>query len=429
MLQPLSPRSLLKVAIITISVAQVLLLVYYLATAVNRGFRGTNTLVDVVQSTETQQGLDGSPGEVNIRPDSSEFEHKAIPNEGKFFIAFSYWEQFSMATSNLLSLTALAARSGRQVVVPFVNGSKFFGNMQTGTLERYYNISEVNRFLRTRGLATLVRWEKFQDTCKQNLDILLTFLTTKKRKNGQDFYPCDVQEGIFQGFKVGKTFCFDNDFGSLEILEQEVIKGLPCVGIKEWRGHGPPVRANFFLPSARGKKELHHCFNPKLEQIAKDFITNNLGPDFISMHMRLEQLVYGHGKNFTIAKKCLSEMAERVKETNPQRVFMAGDFSSHGSFSIRMVAARKHGAVSFYKDYLGSLNPITFQPSLYNLTDRGSVAIVEMIILSSGKKLFMTGAGSFGNWIRIQFQDKNRDAKINMYHNCRVRIPKSKRKF
>ena len=398
------------IAIITISVGQVLLLVYYLA-AINIPFRGTKAFLDVVEGTAIQQGLDGSLGEVNIHPDSS--EHKAIPNEGKFFIAFSFYEQFSMATSNLLSLTALAARTGRQVVVPFVNGSKFFGNMQTGTLERYYNISEFNRFLRTRGLATLVRWEKFQDTCKQNLDILLRFLTSNKRKNGQQMYPCDVQEDIFQGFKVGKTVCFDNDFKSLEILEQEVIKGLPCVGIKEWRGHGDPVRTNFPLPSALGKKELHHCFNAKLVEIAQDFITNNLGSDFTSMHIRLETLV--DGKNFSRAKMCMSEMAKRVKETNPERVFMAGDFFSSGSFSRRMVVARKHGAAFLYKDYLSNLNPITFQPSLYNLTDRGSVAIVEMIILSSGKKLFMIGTSSFGNWIRIQFEETHLDGKLNIY--------------
>ena len=45
----------------------------------------------------------------------------------KFYIAFGYWEQLSMATKNLIALTALASYSGHQVVVPFVNDSKFFG--------------------------------------------------------------------------------------------------------------------------------------------------------------------------------------------------------------------------------------------------------------------------------------------------------------
>ena len=45
----------------------------------------------------------------------------------KFYIAFRYCERLSMATNNLIALTALASYSGLQVVVPFVNDSQFFG--------------------------------------------------------------------------------------------------------------------------------------------------------------------------------------------------------------------------------------------------------------------------------------------------------------
>ena len=49
---------------------------------------------------------------------------------GKIIIAFSYWEQLSMATNNLLHLAAFAAHGGRQVVVPFVKDAKFRGTAQ-----------------------------------------------------------------------------------------------------------------------------------------------------------------------------------------------------------------------------------------------------------------------------------------------------------
>ena len=42
----------------------------------------------------------------------------------KFYIAFRYCERLSMATNNLIALTALASYSGLQVVVPFVNDSQ-----------------------------------------------------------------------------------------------------------------------------------------------------------------------------------------------------------------------------------------------------------------------------------------------------------------
>ena len=87
----------------------------------------------------------------------------------KFYIAFRYFEQLSMATNNLIALTALASYSGHQVVVPFVNNSKFFGykmsSDDTQTLALYYNLSAFNNKLRSHGYSTLVSWERFQNVC------------------------------------------------------------------------------------------------------------------------------------------------------------------------------------------------------------------------------------------------------------------------
>ena len=65
----------------------------------------------------------------------------------KFYIAFRFWDRLSMATNNLIALTALANYIGHQVVVPFVNDSQFFGykmsSDDTQTLALYYNLSAV----------------------------------------------------------------------------------------------------------------------------------------------------------------------------------------------------------------------------------------------------------------------------------------------
>ena len=53
-----------------------------------------------------------------------------------------------MATNNFLDLTALAAYGERQVVLPFVKNSFFFGEpTKEGfeTLALYYNVSALNR--------------------------------------------------------------------------------------------------------------------------------------------------------------------------------------------------------------------------------------------------------------------------------------------
>ena len=47
---------------------------------------------------------------------------------------------------------------------------------------------------------------------------------------------------------------------------------------------------------------------------------------------------------------------------------------------------------------IAPLKPISFQPSTYNLTDHGAMAIIEMNILASGKRLFVVGGSSFQGW-------------------------------
>ena len=101
----------------------------------------------------------------------------------KIFIAFDYWEQLTAATNNLLDLTALAAYGGRQVVVPFVRNSLFYGSLtkkRFETLALYYNVTALNHTLRSRAHGTLISWKGFQDVCKGKLDMLVYFDYTKK---------------------------------------------------------------------------------------------------------------------------------------------------------------------------------------------------------------------------------------------------------
>ena len=114
-------------------------------------------------------------GDGTIR--NSRTEHTNMITHGKFYFVFSYAEQLSMATRNLLALAALGTYSGHQVVVPFVKNSRFFGSSKmssdTQTLELYYNLSALNNKLRSHGYSTLVSWETFQNGCRNKLDLLL----------------------------------------------------------------------------------------------------------------------------------------------------------------------------------------------------------------------------------------------------------------
>ena len=89
----------------------------------------------------------------------------------------------------------------------------------------------------------------------------------------------------------------------------------------------------------------------------------------------------------------------------PLPLFLATDLPDYGSSSKSAILAGEN-AKPLMK-ILEPLKPIIFQPSTYNLTDHGAVAIVEMNIVASGKRLFVLGGGSFQEWQVNEFLNKN----------------------
>ena len=346
----------------------------------------------------------------------------------KIFFSFGYWEQLVQATTNFLDLTVLAAYGKRQVVLPFVKDSRFYGvptDERFETLALYYNVSALNRTLRSRGHGTLISWKEFQDVCQGKLDVLVQFdytnLTESKKHNRttRGFFPCNVTlRKIFGYLKAERTICM-NVFAvdSVEKFENEVLERLPCVGLGIWRGsrNNQPFRAQFNLraviPKLMRFPDAAIFFNSRLLQVARDFIAKRLGPFFVSAHIRAERILTSviTFNNIVVVKKCISNLTTRVQRykntsRDPIPLFLASDFGDYGSFSSLGRFARENS--KSLMNILAPLKPFIFDPSTYNLTDRGTVAIVEMNILSSGKRLFVVGGGSFQQWQLSKFDDK-----------------------
>ena len=330
-----------------------------------------------------------------------------------------------MATNHFFDLTALAAYGGRQVVVPFVKDSFFFAGSpkEKGfeTLALYYNVSALNRTLRSLGYGTLMSWNEFQDVCQGKLDVLVHLDYTNLKKSTQynqdtrAFFPCKNRKtNTFEGFNVARKICM-NVFAvdSVEKFENEVIERLPCVDIDQWRGidNEYPRRAQFNLSSIVTDRLYSHnatkFFSSKLLDVARDFIAKNLSPPFVSAQIRAEKMF----QSVATVKKCISQLTglvQRHKNTSTASmpVFLATDFADYGRPSKRIA----HLSRSHFKslmNILAPLKPVIFQPLAYNLTDRGAVAIVEMNILASGESLFVVGGGSFQEWLASQFLSRN----------------------
>ena len=348
----------------------------------------------------------------------------------KFYIAFRYFEQLSMATKNLIDLTALASYSGHQVVVPFVNDSKFFGykmSSDTQTLALYYNLSALNNTLRSHGYSILVSWETFQNVCRDKLDLLLSFSYGKAALGRRQMTEIRGEQNRF-GFKISKTVRVDSGMlRSVESFLDKVVKGSTCVGIQQWRGNGTGLndRPFFPLPNSiyQSLSKSHLSFNDKLLEIADEFINKTLGSNYISLHMRTEGILKRSDGNFTTLVNCIKKQASLVKNIRARhpdydKLFVAADFTAFGSQSPWVSEARSRASLLLKHLHELFQKIVFFQPHFYNLRDRGAVAIVEMAVLASGKQLFLTGGGSFEYFIRTQFMKRSPNSYDKVHRVC-----------
>ena len=368
----------------------------------------------------------------------------------KFYFAFSYWEQLTMATGSLIALTALAVHSGRHVVEPFVHNSKFETlndqeHFKSPTLDLYFNLTAMNNKLRTHVYNDLASFETFQDVCQGKLDLLIYFIygkeTTRIKEarniSSLSVFPCPwsgrQHKQVYRGFQVAKTVCADVEIlKSTNKFSREVLKGSPCIGIVEWRGNGSEsTRASFPSPPT-----IHRplswvdlsFFSDKLLAIAQEFSSKALGSEFISVHLRAEAILY-HGGSMPMVVNCLKELAARTQQEQDRdqkdgkamrKVYVAADFSPFGSRSGKVLLPRKNSRLlvdELHKQLVnGSL--IFFDPHAYNIVDTGSVAIVEMNILISGSQYFCLGGGSFQDWIKRLFVQRNNHSHADVYNFC-----------
>jgi len=358
-------------------------------------------------------------------------KHRATELRAKFFIAFSFGDQFTRATESLLALAALARYGSRSVAVPFVKDSKFHGtniDQTAGTLSRYFDLNALNQKLDSYGYGLLKGWTHFQQRCNQSLDVLLNVLTQggssharlsnsqRQLLNKTGWTPCfsDLQQtgDRFKGFNINQTICIDPEMlTSAELLESDVLRDSSCVGFVEWRGIGNG-RCHFSLSSDKVPSPFsvrHEVpFSRKLVQAAQEFAVKQLGDSYISVHIRSEWVLRTHESNMTYLLDCFRQLSSRIQNakqtTGLEKIFLATDFSSFGSKSLTVRPAQEKSEMLL--KYLEKLleRPHVFDPRTVKLSDRGSIAIVEMNILSAGKKLFLVGGGNFEDWIRDQFE-------------------------
>lgn len=78
-----------------------------------------------------EQGTPGSSGPPNLLSDQAPQQPEGVPQQpagrSRFIMGLNYWEQFTMATANLLSLVCLGNSWNATIVQPFTFNSRLYG--------------------------------------------------------------------------------------------------------------------------------------------------------------------------------------------------------------------------------------------------------------------------------------------------------------
>ena len=162
-------------------------------------------------------------------------------------------------------------------------------------------------------------------------------------------------------------------------------------------------------------------------EIVDDFINKTLGSNYISHHIRTEQILKRSNGNFTTLVNCIKKQASlikniRARHPNYNKLFVAVDFTEFGSQTKWAREAR--GKASLLLKHLNELfdNMVFLQPQFYKIKDKGAVAIVEMALLASGKELFLTGGGCFQHFMAQQFMKRSPNSFDKVYGVCNNEI-------
>lgn len=418
-------------------------------------------------SVDTESRNKLSLGGSRLEGKNANLSHSTLPGQReKYLFVFRYYEQLGRATSNLLALASLAKYNNRYLVVPFVNNSRMCGlpggvshfyrkvekpgQRNYVPMDEYFNMQDFNLKLNSRGYSTFRCFRDLESHCARRFNIVLHFLfqdeSFKKdtaswyRVNGDEvsalYKQVKVRDGWIDcpgikhsrlskqiGFKVSRYVCVDPEIiKSARELEGKVLKGARCVAIVQWRGNGDE-RAHFPLDStiSQSLRPSDLEFNAHLVQIARNFVKNTFEGKFIGIHIRSERHVQRKGANVT--RRCFQKLASRVQESRNaievNEIFLASDLTDYGSDTLKnFAAASDRGSLSQF--LMKALNhPATYDPKGV-LYDTGSVAIVEMNILSMATRLFTLGGGNFQEWAIDLFLKEHNNERKRIHRMCEL---------
>ena len=411
-----------------------------------------NTLQKMFNSSAVDRS--GNAGDIETRKTIAKDDKK------KYLFALRYYEQLTMATKNFLLLASLATATGRSVVEPFVNNSRFSG-LRTGAsfsrfkeetnkfvnLDQYFDKKDLHYQMQSRGYADVTTFDDFKNECSR-LDLVVHFMYKESNTNRDlaKWYKIDSKmiENVrnktnrdgwtdcsfvkrsridqFLGKPVLRYVCVDPEIiKSPKQFEDLILKNAKCTAVILWKGNGTK-RTHFPLAPqiTESLRPVDIKHSKHLVEIAYDYIRNTIKRPFISVHVRVERHV--KWKGIDAAMECIQKLSDAIRQRksrlNLKKIFLAHDIGVYGSDTLKRFT--NESSLNRLQNKLTTEldQPFRFDPTKYGLYDRGAIAIVEMHIIALGESLFTLGKGNFQEWVTELFLRQNAEDKSLVHKVC-----------
>ena len=383
----------------------------------------------------------------------------------KYLFILGHYEQLGKTTINFLHAGYLAAKMGRNLVIPYVRNSRYCGLRAGWTgqkrkksreflpMSNYFDMASVHQIFREEKLSPLISLDKFREVCGSK-DKKVAFVTffhdiqllesirylsisrpeykqmLKNMQAGAGWQDCSFIEDRIHtgprigGINIGPQLCVNAEqVTDINFLENSILNNTECVAVHLWRGVGHQ-RTHFNV--SLNLENSSYLSRLTLSKVVIDetnkFILKHFGTDdFLSIQVRSErQLSWYSLRKFQKCMDLVIKVAKIILEKKQiKHVFVSSDLDSHGSDQMVQLlnASTLLAARQYYESKVSSLKSVTFKPNRhrdYIHNDSGYVALAQMNIISRSVHLITLGDGTFQRWLIASFkkQKKNHDWSI-----------------
>ena len=365
----------------------------------------------------------------------------AIPG-CRFVLAESYWEQMTMAVTNLLSLLRFARLWKAKTPIPFLKGTCLSGfpdkqkvrNFMNKTSRLNLNLELLFKLNDFKGnpsknidYAPLIDYEEFTKELylaqKNNPNQFWIFFVTlfyRQRHHGQGQKKCSrsTKHWVNPNFPGIKIACceINSDIPTVpdDIAKLCGFKSLNSFAVvfKVWRGithPDPKTQFRMFVPLdfLNEYTTINPAALPHGQYVignATEYIKESIGIDveYIGVHIRAEKLLINRKANRLNDTKCILNAIEKANEVSMK-------------YKINRILYFGDGQANRFKKLMASRNVTksTFNPLLFNGVKNGAfIAQVEMKIMSRATRLVVCGGGSFQETIVKRYKENNSNPAI-----------------